>query len=160
MGKVRRGWMARYRRDYEGFARLRGFEAPINSWPYVRRSFFECWLEPGFHRFWQVWNPGIAYFAFKVYVWLGGNRRRSTATMGAFLANGLVHTIVTVPFVGRWPWMMVGTFISFGLLTLVSRGAGPLLRQTAWPPLLNAAANVGLVILSFDVGFAVDRALM
>lgn len=152
---------SRYRRyveRYERFARMRGFVTEINDWPYVRRSFIDCWAEPGFHRFWQVWNPGIAYFVHRLYLRLGGRRRWVVPTVLSFAICGAVHTAIVAPFLG-WAWSVVVAFVCFGVLTVISRLAVPVLRQERWPTLLNVVVNVALVIGSFDLGFRVDRVL-
>lgn len=146
-------WVA----NYQAYAKFRGFMTRINDWPYVCRSFLECWAAPGFHRFWQVWNPGISYFVYGWYRRLGGNRYRATATVAAFLLSGFVHNVVALPLVWRWSWTLPVTFSCFGLLTVASRYLSPLLRQDRWPWPLNVAVNVSLVLVCFDVGFRVDR---
>lgn len=154
------GWRGRHQRwveRYVAFARFRGFTTEINDWPYVRRSFLECWAEPGFHRFWRVWNPGIANFVYRLYLRLGGHRHRDLATLGAFLGCGLGHWLVVLPVIQRWTWMLPTTFLAFGVFTVLSRRLAPWLRQERWPPAFNVAVNVGLVILSFDLGFRADR---
>ena len=145
--------------DYARYARMRGFTSEINDWPYVRRAFFECWAEPGFHRFWQVWNPGISYFVYRLFLRLGGRRRWVAPTLLAFFTNGLLHNMVGVLLVGHWSVMFVVTFTWCGVLTVMSRHLAPLLRQGRWPTALNTAVNVGLVIGSFDLGFRADRLL-
>lgn len=149
---------AKWETDYRVFARMRGFET-FNDLPYHRRGFIECWAEAGFHRFWRTWNPGIAYFVYKMYLRMGGRRHWSLATLGAFLANGLVHTVVVAPFAGRWSWVLIVTFGCFGILTILSRYLAPYLKQYRWPRILNAMINIGLVVGSFDLGFKVDRLL-
>lgn len=149
---------AAWERDYRRFARGRGFRT-FNDWPYHRRGFLEAWLEPGFHRFWRVWNPGIAYFVYRLFVRLGGRRHWILPTVLAFAGSGLVHTLVVVPFAGRWSYTLIVTFASFGVLTVASRLLAPLLRQDRWPLAVNLAINIGLVIGSFDVGFRIDRML-
>jgi D-alanyl-lipoteichoic acid acyltransferase DltB (MBOAT superfamily) len=145
--------------DYTRYARMRGFTTEINDWPYVRRSFLECWAEPGFHRFWQVWNPGISYFVYRLFLRLGGRRRWVVPTLLAFFVNGLAHNAVGCLLVGHWSAMFVVTFTCCGVLTVLSRHLAPVLRQKRWPKVLNTAVNVGLVIGSFDLGFRVDRLL-
>ena len=146
----------RYVERYEHFARMRGFTTPINDWPFVRRSFLECWAEPGFHRFWQVWNPGIAYFIHRLFLRLGGRRRWVAPTVLSFTICGVVHTVIVAPFVGGWGWSVIVAFLCFGLLTAISRLAAPVLRQERWPRALNAMLNLALVAGSFDIGFRVD----
>jgi hypothetical protein len=154
MTKSRRRWEDRYR----AFARQRGFPT-FNDWPYHRRGFLECWAEPGFHRFWRVWNPGIAYFVHRLFLRLGGRRRWALAVIGSFVACGVAHTLVVTPFLCQWSFTVVTAFACFGVLTVLSRGLAPWLRQERWPVPLNVLVNVGLVLASFDLGFRVDRAL-
>jgi hypothetical protein len=149
----------RYVANYRRFARSRGFRSEINDWPYVRRSFIECWAEPGFHRFWQVWNPGIAYFVYRLFLLLGGRRRWMLPAIAAFFLSGLAHTLVIVPFAGHWSYTLLVTFTCFGLLAVFSRLLEPWLRQPSWPAILNVAVNVALVAGSFDVGFKIDALL-
>lgn len=156
--RIRRRFRA-YVADYARYARLRGFTTEVNDWPYVRRSFLECWAEPGFHRFWQVWNPGIAYFAYRIFLRLGGRRRWVWPTIGAFVMNGLIHTMVVVPFVGRWSWTIIVAFLCFGVMTVASRRLARRLRQDRWPWPVNAAVNVALVIAGMDLGFRANDVL-
>jgi len=156
-GSWRKGydaWVA----DYQAYARRRGFPS-FNDWAYHRRGFIECWAQPGFHRFWQVWNPGIAYFVYRLYLCLGGRRRWVLPTVLSFLLCGLVHTLIMAPFYGRWSYTLIAAFTCFGVLTVLSRYLAPLLQQHRWPGLANVAVNVLLVIASFDVGFRIDRLL-
>jgi len=155
---IRRRFRA-YVADYTRYARMRGFASEVNDWPYVRRSFLECWAEPGFHRFWQVWNPGIAYFAYRFFLRLGGRRHWVWPTIGAFVLNGLIHTMVVVPFVRRWSWTIIVAFLWFGVMTVASRRLARRLRQDRWPWPVNAAINVALVIAGMDLGFRADDVL-
>ena len=70
-----RSWYDDYVERYASYARMRGFGSELNDWAYHRRGFIECWAQPGFHRFWQVWNPGISYFVYRLFIRLGGRRR-------------------------------------------------------------------------------------
>jgi len=153
------GWrelQARFDRSFRAYAAQRGFTS-VNDRPFALRAFVLAWAEPGFHRFWRVWNPGISYFPYRVYLWLGGSRRRAVATIGAFLANGLAHNLIALPFFRLWwSWTIPVAFLCFGVLTVLSRLVAPWLAQERWPLLLNVAVNVGLVCGSMDVGFRVD----
>ncbi len=146
----------RFVAGYEKFARMRGFRT-FNDWPYHRRGFLECWMAPGFHRFWQVWNPGIAYFVYRLFLILGGRRRWVIPTLFSFILCGTAHTMIVFPFLGRWSFSVIGAFACFGLLTVLSKKLSRLLRQDRWPRLVNAAVNIGLVVASFDAGFRLDR---
>lgn len=149
----RQRWEDRYRQ----FARDRGFRS-FNDWAYHRRGFLECWAEPGFHRFWRVWNPGIAYLVYRLFLRLGGRRRWALPTIASFIGCGLVHNLIVLPFLG-WSFTLVTAFTCFGVLTVLSRSLAPQLRQERWPVPLNVGVNVGLVLASFDLGFRVDRVL-
>lgn len=146
-------------RDYEAFVRMRGFTTEINDWPFVRRSFIECWAAPGFHRFWQVWNPGIAYFVYRLFICLGGRKRWIVPTLLSFALCGVAHTVIVAPFLGRWGFSVIVAFCCFGVLTVISRFGASFLKQECWPAIVNVAVNVTLVCGSFDVGFRVDKFL-
>lgn len=73
-----------YACNYTLFLKMRGYGDHLNDWIFVKQSFFDCWMQPGFHRFWQIWNPGIGYFAYKVYLSCGGKNRQNLATFTTF----------------------------------------------------------------------------
>jgi len=145
--------------NYKQFLKLRGFGEHDNDWPFVKRGFLECWTQSGFHRFWQTWNPGIGYFAYKIYLSCGGRDRRNIATIAAFLINGLVHNLIVSLILWRWDFPLPFTFTLFGLLTIVSRWLDDHLNIRNWPKSLHFAINVSLVILSFDFGFRMNDLL-
>lgn len=149
-------WRARFEANYRRFARRRGFKT-FNDFAYHRRGFVECWAEPGFHRFWQVWNPGIAYFVYRIYMKLGGARMWVVPTLLSFVICGVIHTVIVVPFAGHWSFSVIVAFTFFGVLTVISRKLSRVLRQDRWPWIINTAINVGLVLVGFDIGFRVDR---
>lgn len=150
---------AQYVGNYKQYLKLRGFESHVNDWLFVKRGFLECWLQPGFHRFWQVWNPGIGYFAYKVYLFCGGKYRWKTATFAAFLVNGLVHNLVVSLILWRWDFPLPFTFTLFGALTIVFKWLDKHIDMYKWHRIFHLALNVGLVILSFDFGFRMNDLL-
>lgn len=158
IGSLFRASYDRWVADYRRFARMRGFET-FNDWPYHRRGFIECWWAPGFHRFWQLWNPGIAYFVYRLFIRLGGRRRWVVPTLLSFVLNGLIHTVVFWPFAGRWSYTLVVAFTGFGVLTVASRLLEPVLRQERWARIVNLLINVFFVAGCFDLGFRVDAVL-
>jgi hypothetical protein len=157
---LRNVWQKKYalfEADYRKYARMRGFKT-FNDLPYHRRGFIECWAQAGFHRFWQVWNPGIAYFVYRLFILLGGLKKWTVPTFLSFVLCGIIHTIIVFPFLG-WSFSVIGAFICFGILTVISRKLAPILRQEKWPGIFNLLINIGLVIGSFDIGFRIDRIL-
>ena len=132
--------------DYENYVKLRGFKT-FNDFRYHRRGFIECWAQPGFHKFWQVWNPGIAYFVYKLYLRLGGNKNWIITTMLAFFINGLIHSIVFYVISGQWSFVIPSLFLLFGVLTIVSKLLENFLKQNRWPWIVNSVINIGLVNL-------------
>lgn len=147
-----------YVADYTKFAKVRGFQT-FNDWAYHRRGFIECWMESGFHKFWQVWNPGIAYFVYRLFISLGGRRRWIFPLLLSFIFCGIAHTIIVFPFFGRWSFSVIVAFTCFGVFTIISKKISLILRQDRWPKLFNAIVNIGFVIISFDIGFRIDRIL-
>jgi len=148
-----------YVSDYKRYLKRRGFGDHIHDSFFVNRGFLECWLQPGFHHFWQVWNPGIGYFAYKLYLAFGGKNRRSIATVASFLVNGLVHNLVISLLLWRWDFPLPFTFTLFGFLTVISRWLEAPMRMSKWPRVCHLALNIGLVILGFDFGFFMDDLL-
>ena len=143
----------RYINDYTQYLRLRGFGDHINDWFFVKRGFFECWLQPGFHRFWRLWNPGIGYFAHKIYCTFGGKYKPNTATLAVFLVSGLIHNLVASVILWRWEFPLPFTFALLGFLTIFFKWLDKYIEMTKWPPIFHLALNVCLVVLSFDFGF-------
>jgi D-alanyl-lipoteichoic acid acyltransferase DltB (MBOAT superfamily) len=149
----------RYEESYKAYVRLRGYGDHLNDWPFFRRSFLTCWAEPGFHRFWRVWNPGISYFVFRLYLAFGGKRNRVLATLGAFEICGIAHVLCVYLLLRRWSLVLPAAFLCFGILALVSRALEHRIRQERWPAAVNVVVNVGMVIVSYDIGFRLDRLL-
>lgn len=127
----------------------------VNDWPFLRRAFLECWAEPGFHRFWRVWNPALGFLVFRFYRLIGGNRAGAAGKVLAFIASGVSHGLLAAPFLG-WSWTIPVTFTCFGVLVALGSKTSRLLRQDRWPPSLNAVLNVALVVACFDIGFRAD----
>jgi hypothetical protein len=150
----------RYVIDYRQYLRLHGFGDHIHDWDFAKRAFIDCWFEPGFHNFWRAWNPGISYFCFRLYLLLGGKERRELATISVFVLCGILHNLVALPFVSCWSLPLPFTFLSFGVLTVLSQRLGSIFKQERFPAIVNAALNIALVIASFEFGFRMNEALI
>jgi hypothetical protein len=148
--KSRYNW---YVDDYKKYLKLRGYGNHLHDWLFVKRGFLECWLAPGFHRFWQVWNPGIGYFTYRFYLRLGGKERQNLATILVFFLNGLIHNLVVSLFFWRWSFPLPFTFLSFGIFAVIFRELARYVQFERIPKFIHLVINVGLVILSFDFGF-------
>ena len=158
---IKHFFISRYRLyvwRYIAYARMRGFKS-FNDWKYHRRGFIECWAAPGFHRFWEIWNPGIAYFVFRLYLKLGGHNNRMMATFFAFIINGIVHTVVFFVISGKYSYTIVILFSLFAILTLLNKKVESILSQKKWPWFLNSGVNILLVIGSFDLSFKINTLL-
>ena len=151
---------SKYQQRYREYLSLRGYNPDDSKWSVLRRPLFESWAEPGFHRFWQVWNPGIGYLLFCLYLLLGGRQRRTLTTVVVFLVCGFLHD-VAVMIMFRQPFLAFScAFLCFGLLTVASRGFEPQLRQDRWPTLANVTMNVLLVALSVHAGVTLHRIVL
>ncbi len=150
---------ARYRLfiwRYIAYARMRGFQT-FNDAPYHVRGFITCWAEPGFHRFWQVWNPGIAFFVYRIYLFFGGNKHWIVATILAFEINGFIHSFLFYLISGgQWSYTIPVLFFLFALLTILSKVLENVLKQYNWPSIFNIAINVFLVIIGFNLSFKIN----
>jgi len=158
---IKHFFISRYRLyvwRYIAYARMRGFKS-FNDWPYHRRGFIECWAAPGFHKFWEIWNPGIAYFVFRLYLKFGGNNNWMSATILAFVINGIIHTLVFYVISGKYSYTIVILFFLFALSTIISKELEHILRQKKWPWYINSCINIILVIGSFDISFRINNLL-
>lgn len=149
-----------YVADYKQYLWLRGFGDHLHDAHFVQRGFLECWFEPGFHRFWQVWNPGIAYFTYRLYLWLGGRERQGLATMAVFLLNGIFHNVIVSLLLQRWAFPLPFTFLSFGVFTVIFRWLDIYFPLARLPRICHFMINVGLVVLSFEFGFYMNGRLV
>lgn len=150
--------------DYKSYLQLRGFGTHHDDWFFVKRGFIECWFAPGFHRFWQTWNPGIGYFTYRLYLWLIGiglarKRKKNLAILLTFLINGLIHNLVAVIILQRCSFPLPFTFFALGVLTVLSYALERKLFFIHWPMIFHFVVNVGLIIISFEFGFRMDDIL-
>jgi hypothetical protein len=145
-----------YVKNYQVYLKRRGYGDHTDDGYYFFRAFLQCWAQPGFHRFWWLWNPGLGYFTFKIYRVLGGNRRRQISLIGTFTASGLIHSVIVLPFLG-WSFVIPVTFLGFGIFVCISDLLNHVLKQYLWPFYINILANVSLVLLCFNIGFSLNR---
>jgi hypothetical protein len=143
--------------DYKSYLRLRGYGNHLNDWHFVKRGFITCWFAPGFHRFWQVWNPGIGFFTYRLYLRLGGKKNQNQRTILVFFLNGVIHNLVVMLFLWRLSIPLPFTFLAFGIFAVVFRELAKCIQFEKFPKLILLLINVGLVILSFDFGFFMDE---
>lgn len=142
--------------DYKQYLLMRGYQGHVNDWFFVKRGFIECWSAPGFHRFWQVWNPGIGYFTYKIYLPFRRNNRQNLGTIMTFLINGLIHNIVIIPFMRRWDFPLPFTFLCFGLFTVGFRWLNQFINLKKLPGICHLLINIGLILTSFKIGFELN----
>jgi hypothetical protein len=144
---------------YREYLLLRGYDPRSSKWSTLKRALIESWAEPGFHKFWKVWNPGIGYLLFRLYLFLGGKQKRTSSTLLVFLVCGFLHDVV-VMVIFRHPFLAFsGAFLCFGLLAIISRGLETWFRQERWLMLINVAVNVSFVALSVHAGVTLQRAV-
>jgi len=146
--------LEKYIKDYNKYLILRKYDPSSGKLRILKRALLDSWGEPGFHRFWQVWNPGIGYFLYRLYRLFGGNRNRLISTILVFVLCGLLHDAIVMlifqkPFVA-----FTVAFILFGVLALINRAIEPIIDQKRWPRLLNTISNVSCLAIS--IHFAVQ----
>jgi len=130
----------------------RGYE-PEDAGAIIRRLFLESWLQPGFHRFWQVWNPVYGYVLFRLYLLCGGRRNRVFATFVVFVACGfLLHDLPVMLLTGYRAIVVTCVFATFALFALINQKLEARLAQERWHAAANGAVNIGLLALGFVVG--------
>jgi hypothetical protein len=146
---------------FEEYLAFRGYSTPITSpWPFFKRGFIDCWTEPGFNKFWRVWNPPFGYLTYLFYRFLGGKRYRIPATLITFMASGFAfHDSVGLIFFNHFTLRNTICFFLFGLFTLLDYYFADLLRRDSWPKLANLILNGLLVWFSFYFGTILNMRL-
>jgi hypothetical protein len=148
-----------FNESYDRYLILRGYDASSTKLAILKRALVDSWIEPGFHKFWRVWNPGIGHLLFRLYLLLGGNRLRLVATMVVFAICGIAHDL-TVMLIFRRPFVaFTMAFFLFGLLSVVNRSLESLLHQDRWPSLFNAVLNASCLAASIVAAVRVQMHL-
>lgn len=125
---------------------------------FIYKSFIESWTKGGFHNFWRYWNVGINFFTRKLYLFFGGNRNRLLSSFLTFTSVGLIHCIIVYPFLG-FSYTIPVTFLCFYLFNEVFYFTGKKFNYNRLGMLVNSLINIGLVLLSFNLGFYVNSVL-
>ena len=140
---------------YEVFLRARGFD-PRNLRAFLWRMFAVCWTEPGFHRFWRIWNPLYGYALFRLYLALGGRQRPLLASLVVFLFCGFVlHDLLRYATTGQLWLSSTVAFFAYWALASLSRKLASRLRQETWSRGINTLVN----LICVAVGLAAGRLL-
>jgi hypothetical protein len=135
---------------YAQYCARRGYVPPFRGWSVVKRSLLDSWAQPGFHRFWRIWNPPIGYPLFRFYRVLGGNRNRAFATFTVFTVTGVLHDLAAFVLTRQWALALTLAYVVFAGLSLLSLRLAPLLRQERWPAMVNVLMNGLLVVGTFE----------
>jgi len=126
---------------------LRGYSLDQGSGVFLRRLFLDSWTQPGFHRFWQMWNPVYGYFLFRLYRVLGGSRRSFVAGMAVFIFCGAILHDLPIGFLTGEPKIVCTiAFSSWGVLTFCSRKLGTVVDFDSWPRVVHLSINVCLIV--------------
>jgi hypothetical protein len=145
--------------SFEEYLRQRGFDVRARG-AFVRRMCVTAWGEPGFHRFWRLWNPLYGYALFRLYVALGGARRPLVASFVVFVACGFfLHDLWLVPTGAKLGFNTTLAFAVFWALASLSRVLAPRLEQETWDRRVNALVNAGCIGVGLTAGAALGSFL-
>ena len=132
---------------FRQFLTRRGYDLHGGSGAFLRRMFLSAWAEPGFHRFWRIWNPLYGYFLFRFYRVLGGERRRVPATVTVFVACGFVLHDLPILWITGHPQVATTTaFFFFAVVALLSKAVDKTTKAARWPRPAHVLLNSGLVL--------------
>jgi len=134
-----------FNQSYKNYLVLRGFDPSANPLIILKRAIIDSWLEPGFHNFWRVWNPGIGHLLYRLYLLMGGNHIRLIAALLVFMFCGLIHDEIVMLIFRRPFCAFTVAFTLFGILALLNRSLESILNQKRWPRLLNAVINISFL---------------
>ena len=141
-------FLGRFNDSYGQYLILRGYDPSLGKPLILKRALIDSWGEPGFHRFWRVWNPGIGHLLFRLYLALGGKRIRLFATLLVFALCGFAHDVLVMLMFRRPFAVFTAAFVFAGILAVANRSLESILQQERWPRLLNAFANVACLAVS------------
>ncbi len=145
-----------FNESYNQYLALRGYDPSASKLMILKRALIDSWGEPGFHQFWRVWNPGIGHLLYRLYLALGGKRKRLIATMLVFALCGFAHDGL-VMLIFRRPFVAFTlAFVFFGFIAVISRSLELILCQDRWPKLLNVSANISCLAASIYVAVQVQ----
>ena len=129
----------------------RGYKYPLQSGDLLLRWWFLSFAQPGFHRFWRVWNPLLGYLLFLFYVALGGKKRPFIATFVVFSCCGFVfHDLLTLK--DAIELDMTISFMIWAVLCDLSRRYQLHKIQEKWPWIANAMVNALLLYCGKEAG--------
>lgn len=141
------------------FLKQRGFKTEKPE-QILYRMFYECWTEPGFHRFWRLWNPFFGWILFILYLRIGGKRKSAGATLIVFAASGfMIHDLAVIIIFHRPFLLFTIAFSFFGLAVIANRKLEVHLHQDSWPKTLNLLVNVILICTGFTMGWIGQKSL-
>jgi hypothetical protein len=142
--------------SYNRYLVLRGYDPSSNKLKILKRALVDCWGEPGFHAFWRVWNPGVGHLLFRLYLSLGGNRARLTATLLVYILCGMLHDVLVL-LIFRRPFVaFTAAFLFSGVLAIGNRALERFLQQDRWPRWLNALTSVACLAVAIHAGVQVQ----
>jgi hypothetical protein len=147
-----------FNQSYDQYLILRGYDPATSKLLILKRALIDSWAEPGFHEFWEVWNPGVGHLLYQLYRALGGNRFQLIATMLVFTFCGFVHDVLVILLFRRPFVAFTASFIFFGIFTVLSRTLEPILRQNRWSGFLNVFTNV--LVLTVSIYAAVQLQML
>lgn len=140
---------------YNEYLRTRGFESlgPVRA---AHRMLIACWFQPGFHRFWQLWSPLAGFVLFRLYLLLGGRRRRVHAVFACFAISGFAfHDVPLMIILGRPLVVCTVAWLFYACATLASSRVSLSLSSPVW-----SVVNVALVATGLWLGVVCNDALL
>ena len=138
--------MSKHPITFRQYLARRGYDLHASTGLFLRRMFLSAWAQPGFHRFWRVWNPVYGYLLFRLYLVLGGNRRRILSTITVFLFCGfMLHDLPISIIRGHIQVTITAAFFLFGVVTLLFQQAENRLGALQWPRVVHVICNFGVV---------------
>lgn len=148
-----------FNESYNRYLTLRGYNPSSNKLAILKRALVDSWGEPGFHRFWRVWNPGVGHLLFRLYCILGGKRKRSIVTLLVFVLCGVMHDVLVMVIFRRPFCAFTATFAVCGILAMINRRLEMILCQERWPKAVNALVNVSCLAFSIYAGVQLQTAV-
>ena len=117
-------------------------------------------IQPGFLKFWRMWNPFFGYILFLFYVQIGGNNKRNIAVVIVFLSSGFIlHDLLFFFFTGIFSFVFTISFLFYSILFTINSFHNYERYFYNGSKLNNAFLNISFIISGLLVGYSINYLL-
>lgn len=114
-------------------------------------------IQPGFLKFWRMWNPFCGYILFLFYVHIGGNRKRNIALVIVFLSSGFIlHDLLIFLITGIFSFVFTIGFSFYSAMITINSFYSYEKYIYRNSKLENAILNICFIISGLFIGYTTN----